>query len=218
MPVPTTDEVGPFLNLQHRIPPASGRAFLVRRGQTLRICDPFGSQVADLLCYGLEGDKATAEYVSGGRSIDYASKLYLTTNDTLYSNRSRPMLKIGRDDCGRHDFTLTPCSAEMYRLLYQDDGSHPSCFANLRDSLSDYGVTPDQIPTTFNVFMNVTYASAEAAVPGAMTIGPPLSKAGDVIEFAAVMDLVVGLTSCPSETTNHVENASDLKPIDYEVI
>ena len=201
-----------------RIPPASGRAFVVRRGQTLRVIDPLGGQVADLLMFALENGGITGEVYSGGRSIDYADRLYLTAGDTLYSNRSRPMLEITRDDCGRHDAVLTPCSPEMYRLLYGDDGTHPSCLANLRDTLSEFGVDPDRIPATFNVFMNVTFAPADAAVPGRTTIGPPLSGAGDVVEFAAKMDLAVGLTACASENTNHVADASGLKPIDFEVI
>ncbi len=52
-----------------------------------------------------------------------------------------------------------------------------------RTHLCDFGVSADQIPTTFNVFMNVVYASADAEVPGKMSIDPPLSKAGDVIEI-----------------------------------
>ena len=205
-------------NLQ-RIPPAGGRGFVVRKGQTLRVIDPLGGQVADLLMFALDGQqRITGEVFSAGRSIDYANKLYLTTGDTLYSNRSRPMAEIGRDDCGRHDCTLTPCSPEMYQLLFGDDGTHPSCFANLRDTLARFGVMPDQIPTTFNVFMNVTFAPVEAEVPGAMTIGPPLSRPGCVTEFVAQMDLAVGLTACASENTNHVQSMSELKPIDYEIV
>ena len=212
------------MNLQeiakiHRIPPAGGAAFVVRRGQTLRVIDPLGGQVADLLMFALdEQEQITGEVFSAGRSIDYANRLYLTAGDTLYSNRSRPMFEIGRDDCGRHDCTLTPCSPEMYRLLFGDGGTHPSCFANLRDTLARFGVTGDQIPTTFNVFMNVTFAPADSEVPGAMTIGPPLSRAGCVTEFVAQMDLAVGLTACASENTNHVASMDDLKPIDYEVV
>ena len=202
----------------NRIPPAHGTAFLVRRGQRLRVIDPLGGQVADLLMFAATDGRATGEVFSGGRSIDYADKLYLTAGDTLYSNRSRPMFDIARDDCGRHDCTLMPCSPEMYRILYGDDGTHRSCFANLCDTLAEYGVCPDRIPTTFNVFMNVTFAPADSAVPGRTTIGPPLSRAGDAVEFVARMDLAVGLTACASEATNHVRTAADLKPIDYEIV
>lgn len=50
-----------------------------------------------------------------GRSIDYAGKMFLSTGDTLYSNRSTAFLTIVHDEVGRHDFTLTQCSREMFR-------------------------------------------------------------------------------------------------------
>ena len=198
----------------HRVPPASGAAFVLRAGDTLSVIDPEGEQVADLMCFALGSDgRATPEVLSGGRSIDYNDRLYLTSGCDLWSNRSRKMMTIGRDDCGRHDFTLTPCSREMYELLYgQTD--HRSCFSNLAETLAEHGVEPDRMATTFNVFMNVTFAPADAPVPGKMTIGPPLSRAGDVCEFTALMDLAVGLTACASETTNN----GTLKPIDYRIV
>src|SRR5690606_17577265 len=89
-----------------RIPPCSGRALELEAGDTLVIIDPEREQVSDLTAFARED---LAEYLSSGRSIDYASKLWLTTGDVLYSNRSRPMFTIVEDTCGRHDFTLTPC-------------------------------------------------------------------------------------------------------------
>ena len=61
-----------------------------------------------------------SEWLSSGRTIDYANTIYLTTGNILYSNRSRPMWTIVEDTVGRHDFLLTPCSLEMFRILYQD--------------------------------------------------------------------------------------------------
>src|SRR3546814_7697059 len=55
------------------------------------------------------------EVISSGRSLDYAEKIYLTTGDTLYSNRSNPQLEIVEDSVGRHDFLLTPCSVDTFR-------------------------------------------------------------------------------------------------------
>ena len=42
-------------------------------------------------------------------------------------------------------------------MLYPELGgaSHPSCFANLCDALAPFGVDPDRIGTTLNVFMDV---------------------------------------------------------------
>ena len=73
----------------------------------------------------------TREWLSSGRTIDYANTIYLTTGHTLYSNRSRPMWTIVDDTVGRHDFLLTPCSPDTFRILYKHTGHHPSCFQNL---------------------------------------------------------------------------------------
>jgi len=197
----------PTPGTRYRIPAHSGVAFRVARGQRLRIVDPQGLQVCDL--YSVV-DGEPREHLSSGRSIDYADTLYLTTGHVLYSNRERAMWTIGRDDVGRHDLVLTPCSPEMYRRLRGDDGTHPSCFENLRVPMAAFGVAADDIGSTFNIFMDVRFDPTT----GKMTIAPPASAAGDCIELRAELDMIVGLTACSSEVTN----AGSLKPIDFEIL
>lgn len=190
-----------------RIPPQSGTSLILQQGQTLRITDPGGEQVCDLMAFARDD---IAHWLSSGRTIDYTERIYLTTGDLLYSNRSVPMLKITRDDVGRHDFLLTPCSPQTFELLYEDaPKDHPSCFANLVKHLAPYGISPDAIPTTFNIFMRV-----ELDARGHISVEPPLSKPGDVLEVEAMMDLIIGLTSCSAEQSNN----GTFGPIDYEVI
>ncbi len=98
------------------IAPRSGVAFELRRGQQLQVIDPEGEQVADLVAFNRHD---TGEAICSGRSIDYASRIYLSTGDPLYSNRSSVLLRIVEDTVGRHDFLLSPCSAEMFRIVYQ---------------------------------------------------------------------------------------------------
>jgi uncharacterized protein YcgI (DUF1989 family) len=187
-----------------RIPPQSGAGFLLDKGRTLRITTPDAEQVCDLIAFGRD----RTEWLSTGRSIDYNETIYLTSGHVLYSNRSNPMLTIGRDDCGRHDVLFAPCSPEMFQKLYDFGPDHPSCFRNLADNLAPFGIRDDQIPTTFNVFMN-----AELTPNGSIKVVPPLNKAGDVIELVAEMDLIVGLTACSAELSNNWS----FKPIDYEI-
>jgi uncharacterized protein YcgI (DUF1989 family) len=189
------------------IPPRSGVAFELRRGQRLRVVDPEGEQVADLLAYSRED---VDEVISNGRSLDYASRLFLSTGDALYSNRSRVMLRIVADEVGRHDFLLTPCSAEMFRILYGETQPHHGCFGNFAQALSPWGITPDRIPVAFNVFMNVRVDGES----GALRVDPPLSRAGDSTTFLAEMDLVVGLTACSAGQSNNFR----YKPIHYQVL
>lgn len=193
--------------MPNEIPPRSGVAFELKAGQRLKIIDPRGEQVSDLLAFNRHD---IAEVISSGRTLDYASRIYLTTGDALYSNRSNVMLRIEEDRVGRHDFLLTPCSADTFRIIYGDTDPHRGCFGNLVEALAPYGVGPDQIPTAFNVFMNVPVDGAT----GALTVEPPLSKAGDFTVFEACMDLIIGMTACSAlQSNNHA-----FKPIHYEII
>jgi len=188
-----------------RLSPQTGTAFELAAGDVLRVIDPEGEQVADLVAFTRESAPA---WLSSGRTFDYNDTLYLTTGHVLYSHRSRAMLTITADTVGRHDFLYTPCSPETFTLLYDHKGHHPSCLENLVTNLAPYGIQLDGIPTTFNIFMNV-----EVGANGALRILPPRSRPGDYIEFRAETDLLVGLTACSAEKSNNRR----LKPIDYEI-
>ena len=188
------------------IPPQTGTGFELTKGDVLRITDPTGEQVSDLMAFAKNDLK---KVLSSGRSIDYANTIYLTTGHVLYSNDSEPMFTILEDRVGRHDFLLTPCSQETFSIIYKNDAPHPSCFGNLVENLEQFGIKPHQIPTTFNVFMNVLVDPAK----GELTIGPPRSKAGDYTEFRAEMDLFVGVTACSAEMSNNYS----VKPIDIAI-
>ena len=185
--------------------PQTGAGLIVKRGQRLEIIDPLGEQVSDLVSFA-EDDRR--EWLSSGRTIDYANTIYLTTGHTLYSNRSRPMWTILEDTVGRHDFLLTPCSPETFTILYKTTGHHPSCFENLARHLEPFGIAPDAIPTSLNIFMNV-----DVLPSGELRILPPRSRAGDRIRLRAEMDLIVGVTACSAELSNN----GRFKPIDVRL-
>lgn len=190
-----------------RIEPRSGVAFELKRGQVLKVTDPEGEQVSDLVAFQ-RGD--VRAYLSSGRSIDYAGRLFLSTGDLLYSNRSEPMLEIIKDEVGRHDFTLTPCSKDTFRIIYGDKHPHHGCQGNLEMALAPYGVGPDEIPIAFNVFMHVDVNGST----GEIKVLPPLSEAGQSVWFQAKMDLIVAMTACSAGESNNF----DFKPIDYEIL
>lgn len=196
-----------------RIPPQSGTGFRLNRGDVLVVTDPMGEQVSDLMAFAADTveDGRPSEWLSSGRTFDYNETIYLTTGHQLYSNRSRVMFTLLRDDVGRHDFLLTPCSTETFEILYPPGTAegHPSCFGNLVKAFEPFGIQPDQIPTTLNIFMNVLVDER-----GKVNIGPPISRAGQRLELRAEMDLIVGLTACSAEGSNN----GTFKPIDFEII
>jgi uncharacterized protein len=192
---------------RYHLQPQTGMGLRLEQGQVLRVIDPEGEQVSDVVAFA--GDD-TCERLSSGRSIDYNNTVYLTTGHVLYSNRSNPMFTILEDRVGRHDFLLTPCSPETFEILYEGhEGYHPSCFENLAKNLEPFGIADDDIPTTFNAFMNVHISPG-----GELHIGPPLSGPGDFVDLRAEMDLVVGVTACSAEKSNN----HSLKPIDLVVL
>lgn len=190
-----------------RIPPCSAQAVELGPGDELVVIDPEGQQVSDVVAFG---NPDHGEYLSSGRSLDYASRLWLTTGDVLYSNRSRPMFTIMEDTCGRHDFTLTPCSKDTFRIIYGEHEGRPGCEGNLAAALAPYDIGVDRIPIAFNAFMHVSID----ATTGEFGVLPPLSKAGDFVRLRAEMPLVVAMSACSAGQSNNFS----FKPIDFQVV
>ena len=184
----------------------TGKAFKLKKGQKLKVIDPKGEQVSDMVLFNAEDPR---EKISSGKTLDFEESILITKDNFLWSNRSRKMMKILEDTNGRNDFLLAPCSPETFRIMYNNPDYHPSCFENLYTNLKPFGIEPDDVPTAFNIFMNVQFDEK-----GKLSVDPPLSKAGDYVLFEAQMDLIVALTACSAEDSNN----GSFKPIHYEVL
>lgn len=189
------------------IEPRTGTAFILKKGQQLKVIDVEGEQVSDFVCFNLDDKR---EYLSSGRTIDYAETIFLTKGHPFYSNRSNIMFTIKEDTVGRHDFLLTPCSADTFRIIYGHTNPHRGCFGNLAAALVPYAIEEDAIPICFNIFMHVTVNGDT----GTINVLPPKSKAGDYIIIEANMDLLIGMTACSAEMSNNYS----FKPIGYQIV
>lgn len=188
------------------IPRQSGTAFLLKKGTFLKVSSPEGNQVADMVLFNAND---RAEKISSGKTLDFEESLLITRGNSLWSNRSRKLMHILEDTNGRNDFLLAPCSPETFQIMYQNEKYHPSCLENLSKCLSAYNIAMDDIPTAFNIFMNVQFD-----VKGKLSVQPPTNSAEDFIVFEAVIDLIVGLTACSAEDSN----GGSFKRIEYKVI
>lgn len=189
----------------YKIEKQSGAAFLLKKGQRLKVIDPQGEQVSDMVLFNSEDIR---EKISSGKTLDFEETILITKGNFLWSNRSRKMMEILEDTNGRNDFLLAPCSPETFEIMYDHKGYHPSCFENLSVNLEKFGISPDDVPTAFNIFMNVQFQQN-----GKLSVDPPLSRAGDHLLFEAQMDLIVGLTACSAEDSNN----GSFKPIHYSI-
>ena len=187
------------------VPAAGGAGLRLARGEHLRIIDLEGGQTGDLMAFSQDG----RERLSNGRTFDYGGKIYLSTGDVLWSDRSNPMLTIVEDQVGRHDFLYSPCSLEMYRIQYRVTGYQANCHDNLLAALRELGIEPDSLPTAFNFFMNV-----DVLPDGRLKFAPPKCRAGDSMVLRAERDLAVAISACPAGTCND----GPPRPLAYEVI
>ncbi len=187
------------------IEPRCGGSFLLKKGDKVKVTDIKGEQVSDFFCFM---ENKTDEYLSSGRTLDYAETIFLTTGHILYSNLSRPMARIVEDEVGRHDFLLTPCSKDTFKIIYGDKEPHHGCEGNLIRAFGKFGLKLESLPSTFNLFMNV-----DVAASGRLSVLPPTSKAGQSIVIEALEDLIVGLTACSALQSNN----GSFKPVGYQV-
>jgi uncharacterized protein YcgI (DUF1989 family) len=187
------------------VPAGRGAGIRMKRGEQLRVIDPEGGQTGDLVAFSRDG----RERLSNGRTFDYGGKIYVSTGDVLWSDRSSPMMTIVADEVGRHDFLYSACSLEMYRIQYGLTGYHANCTDNLCSALRDLEMEPAPLPTPLNLFMNV-----EVVDGGRLVFAPSRSRAGDSIVLRAEMDLAIALSSCPASTCN---GGAPPRPLAFEI-
>lgn len=176
------------------IPPRQADTFHVRTGQVLSYVDVDGQQCADLIA--LDAHDLTVR-MSPTRSVAHAGRLYLGVGDRLVGDDGEPMLTIVADTVEHHDILCGSCSPGLNRT--RDGGlgaGKRTCHVNFVEQLRPYGVPAEDVPYSFNIFMNYPVGT-----DGAMQYATCRSSAGDHIDFRAERDLVVVVSNCPQELT-----------------
>lgn len=178
--------------LDRMIPAREYTSLILHRGETLRVIDLEGKQVADLVALSLKdkGEKLSCVY---SNVLNGAWKL--TKNHVLYTNRARPMFTLTEDTVGLHYSGGGFCSKEVNAIRYNDPEMR-NCADNLTQAFKPHGIERKDFDfdCCFNIFMNLTYQ-----VDGSMKLQEPLSKAGDYIDLRAEMDSVVAISNCPQD-------------------
>jgi uncharacterized protein YcgI (DUF1989 family) len=201
---------------EHVMAPKSGHAVTVEPGQHLRITDLEGQQVVDVALFNADnhGEKLSTSN-SRTRYVPEPGKPYvprdhLSIGDTLMSTLCRPMMTIVEDTPepkGIHDTHNRMCN----RFLFESHGVEvqDGCHEIISKAVASYGIRPEDIPDTMDVFMNYQHDCEQRR----WHILPPVSKAGDYIEFRAEMRCLAGLSNCPEDllTECNVRNCTPMK-------
>jgi uncharacterized protein YcgI (DUF1989 family) len=204
---------------EHVIPAKQGYGFTLKHGQLLRITDLEGKQVVDMALFNADNprEKLSTSY-SRTRYVPRAGAEYvprdkLTEGDTLMSTICRPLatfVKETPEPKGVHDTHNRMCNRYLYESygLGQRDG----CHENIARAVAKWGILPEDIPDTMDLFMSYRHDCARER----WVIGEPVSRPGDYVEFRAEMDLIVGLSNCPLDVMNPC-NGYHCTPVKIEV-
>ena len=191
--------------------PAGNISFEIMPGQKLKMTQPEGEQVADLISFNRDDVK---ELLSMHSSRAVNLNWRLTAPHKLYSNRSREMWHIEEDLTAENYCGGGFCSEHLNVARYGDKGkAAPNCQANLEMAVRGYGMDRGSfnVDTCFNVFMTVAYDAN-----GVWEIRPPKGKPGDYMVMRALMPQIVAISNCPI-LFNSCNNFK-LKPLTLEII
>jgi uncharacterized protein YcgI (DUF1989 family) len=175
------------------IGPKAATAVELAAGQTIRVVDVDGGQVADLVAF-TAADPGERLSQNCTRVNNWSMRLH--PGDRLYSNRNRPLLSIVDDSLGTHDLLFPPCSRFVYETLF-DGPAQDGCQELLTRALEPYGIGGDGVTDPLNVFMY-----ARTTDTGAIEIEPAPSRPGDALELRAEIDLVVAISACPDDRSS----------------
>lgn len=188
------------------MPRNSGRAFIVRKGQLIRV---WGKTVCDFVAFNLNNLR---ERFDQARTKANQNTIYVTTGHALYSKFNNKMLTIVEDTFveGHHDLQKGMCSRFRHELafregrmdvqylhtpLWEDLPDH-GCWENLEAALAPWGIPKEDIPSPFNIFQHMEID----ATTGLLRNTRVRPTNGAHVTMRAEMDCLVGVSACPDIT------------------
>jgi uncharacterized protein YcgI (DUF1989 family) len=185
----------------------SGAAFEVLKGQRMRIA---GRSIVDFVAFNL---RDLTERFDQARTKTNQVKIFISTGDVLYSKRNTPMMTIAADTFveGRHDLQKGMCSRKRFEMVAQGQSKRVfaegvdinpktaeeipthGCWENLSGAVKPWNITPDDVPSPFNIFQCMRIDPDTGVMYDTM-IRPQVEAH---IDFRAEMDLLVAASACP---------------------
>jgi uncharacterized protein len=167
-----------------------GKAVRLSKGERLAVVNTLGGQVVDFWSLVEPG----AEVLSMHHTRAALKHLVPTAGDPLWSNLRRPILLVTEDTSpGVHDTLIAACDTARYRE-YGVTGPHRTCCDNYREAIAELGLSRDEVPAPFNLFMNIPWDA-----DGRLEWGTSPARAGDAFTVEALVDQVIVVSSCPMD-------------------
>jgi uncharacterized protein YcgI (DUF1989 family) len=195
------------------VTPGTGRGFKLTAGQTIRIIQETGPQIATLAMWNARHPK---ESLLAGSTWPQEG-VYVQPFRRMISELPwrRPLLTCIADsvnarsthaDDYHHHYVGTHCSPELMELRFGIAGLH-ACRVSLLRAIESLGLGERDLRDSLSLFQK----SRVDLVSGRIYNAPSDATAGDYIEFYAEMDMLVAICGCPFG--DGVQDPSDPKSL-----
>ena len=199
------------------VPKATGKAFIVKKGQVLRVICHQGPQVADIVFFNAHNyqEQFSARSSALMNSLEGIGGMRKITK--LYSQPpwENVMLTVIDDPVGVHILSghYSRKDWELNPKLNPLGGR--TCSDNFEDCLAEFGITLADMESigVFNAFMNFDVDEDGKNY----RIAPPTAKKGDYIDFLAEIDVLVGFSNCPDQDEVNDFECKDMKVLIFEL-
>ena len=177
-----------------------------KKGQTLRIIDVEGQQVADFVTIKA-GDPT--EYLDCVYTSWDSGRYKWREGDAIMTNHLNPLWTITDDRTANHYTGGGFCSRDARRRYI--DNEERGCRDVIGDEYVKNNLDPNllQSVSCFNIFMTVNYTQ-----DGEWKIDLPVTKPGDYIDLRAEMDLMWMVSVC---AWPEVVNGAKPTPLRFEL-
>ena len=173
------------------IPARSGKAARLARGQSVKVINTHGEQVVDAWAFNAED---LSEFMSMEHWRPTVLRIIPEVGDALVTNRRRPILTLTEDtSAGVHDTLMAACDDHRYRLLGCTE-YHDNCTDNLFAGMKELGLTPPEVPSPLNLFMNIPVIDGRR-----LEFREPETRPGGYVTLRAEIDCVVAFSACPQD-------------------
>jgi uncharacterized protein len=192
---------------EHVLVPGTGKAFELDAGQILRVEQIDGDQCVDLNVFNRH-DYREAMHVGRTRTLH---GLNPGQGDFLWSAppRERALMYLQTDTAGFNDTLFPRCSANMYESMH-GFAEHTNCADIQAEAQREYGLTPDDVHDSFNLFM------ATRVTNGMPEIIRQASSPGSHVELMALVDVL----AVPNVCGNDIMTTSNfsMRPVLVQVL
>lgn len=206
------------LKERFRIQPESGRAFVIKKGQSFRVVEAEGPQIGDVWFYSR--DNPSEHFWSNYTMV--IEGVHMKKLSRLWSEMPefRPMATVLEETVTSrgvrpHNIALgSHCTTESWELL-SGLKDHNSCYMNGLGAIEKFGLGEKDLHDNLNVHMNVKIDEN-----GIVSVDNTECEKGDYIEFYAEIDLLAAVSVCPLGDGSFLKSSPNkivVRPLEIEI-